>query len=202
MRITYYKSSGEFTRNVDLPEDEITMNLRDDAGFVAGWFDSDSHYFNGTSVVVKEPKPSKYHVFDYDAKVWIDNSPNKIDEIKSSALSEVYENSSKLRSLYVTDIKDQATVYTMKRDEATRFLNDNDPDISDYPLIAAEIGITATTAYEVAQTYLNMSHMFVSALAMLENVRLTAVTAIETATTREAVENAVNTFNAAVSQLV
>ncbi len=82
MRITYYKSSGEFTRKMDLPQDEIAMNLRYDVGFIPEWYNSDTHYFDATTAVTKEPKPSKYHIFDYNTKVWVDNSPNIIDEIK------------------------------------------------------------------------------------------------------------------------
>lgn len=115
------------------------------------------------------------------------------------AIKHINDVSSKVRSKYVTQIQGQEVVYTLKRDEAVRYIADTSPDISRYPLIAAEIGITAATAYEVAQVYLKMSHQFVSSLAMLEHVRLTAIVAIESATTREEIENAINDFNSSIA---
>lgn len=164
--------------------------------------DPNDLYIKDGLIKVRSTCPDEYYSFDIASESWIDNSPNIIDKIKASALIHICDISSKIRSLYVTDIRGQEVVYTMKRDEALRFLSDNEPDIASYPLIAAEIGITAATAYEVAQVYINMSHMFVSALAMLENVRLTAVVAIENATTRAEVENALNALNLSVSQFV
>ena len=155
-------------------------------------------YIKDGLIKVRSTCPGEYYSFDISSETWIDDTLLRLPEIKLKASKVVSDKCSTIRSLYITNVKGQEVVYTMKRDEALRFLNDNDPDISEYPLIAAEIGITAQAAHEVAQIYINMSHMFVQALAALENIRLTAVSAIETATTKADVDDALSQFDTAI----
>ena len=158
-------------------------------------------YLKDGLIKVRPTCPGEYYSFDTVSESWVDDSLTRLPEIKSKALRFVDEECSKVRSSYVTDISGQEMIYTMKRDEAVAYLNDSDPILSDYPLISAEIGITATTAYEVAQIFINMSAMFTQALAALENIRLIAVSTINSATEKTGVDTALEDFSAGLSSL-
>ena len=158
-------------------------------------------YTKNGLIKVRPACPGEYYSFDISSESWIDDSLARLPEIKTKALRFVDEGCSKVRSLYITDIIGQEMIYTMKRDEAISYLNTSDPILSDYPLISAEIGVTATTAYEVAQIYINMSDMFVQALAALENIRLTAGSAIDGATEKTGVDTALDNFSTGLSSL-
>lgn len=155
-------------------------------------------YIKDGSIKVRSICPGDYHSFNISSETWIDNSLERLPEIKLKASKIVSDKCSTIRSLYITDVKGQEVVYTMKRDEAVSYLNDSDPDLSNYPLIAAEIGITGPDAYSVAQIYINMNVMFVRALAALENIRLITVTAIETSATKSDVDAALSQFDTAI----
>lgn len=99
-----------------------------------------------------------------------------------------------VRRLYVTDIPGQEALYLLKEAEARAWLADPVPDPADYPLIVAEIGITGSTAYEVAQVYLNLGALYVQAAAQLEAARLGHIAMAETASTPEAAEAAADAF--------
>ncbi|GHC41739.1 hypothetical protein GCM10007291_49550 [Gemmobacter nanjingensis] len=99
------------------------------------------------------------------------------------------------RAALITDLPGQSMIYLAKEAEAARWAADPAPDLADYPLIAAEIGITAPDGASLAQIWLNLAALWRSAAADLEALRLTTRAAIDAATTLEEV-------GAAVSQLV
>ena len=66
-------------------------------------------------------------------------------------------------------------------------------------MISAEVGVTAGTAYEVAQIFLNMNAILIQTLAALESIRLTAVTTIEDAVEKTNVDIALESFSAGLS---
>lgn len=70
-----------------------------------------------------------------------------------------------------------------KEAEARAFLAEPDPDLADYPMLSAEVGITAPDAETLAQIWLNMVVLWRSAAAGLEALRLTTAAAIEAAGT-------------------
>ena len=159
-------------------------------------------YIKDGLIKVRSTCPGDYHSFDIVSESWVDDSLTRLPEIKSKALRFVDGECSKVRSLYITGISGQEMIYAMKRDEAITYLNDSNPNLSDYPWIYAEIGVTATTAYEVAQIYINMSFMFTQALAALENIRLTTVSAIKDATEKTGVDTALDNFSTGLLTLV
>ena len=158
-------------------------------------------YIKDGLIKVRSNCPGEYHSFDISSESWIDDSLTRLPEIKSKALKLVYDECSKVRSLYITDVVGQEMIYTMKRDEAISYLNTSDPILSDYPLISAEIGVTATTAHEVAQIFINMSNIFAQALAALENIRLIAVSTVNSATEKTGVDTALDNFSIGLSTL-
>ena len=90
-------------------------------------------YIKDGLIKVRPVRPSEYHSFDIDSESWIDDSLNRLSEIKLKALRGVNDECSKVCSLYITSVSGQEVVYTMKRDEAVAYLNDSDPSLSEYP---------------------------------------------------------------------
>ncbi|MFN4191807.1 MAG: hypothetical protein ACK4FR_02595 [Tabrizicola sp.] len=101
-----------------------------------------------------------------------------------------------LRSRIYTDIPGQDALYLEKRAEALAYVRESEmsgepSDLADYPLIAGEVGITAPTAWQLAQIWLHLSDRFKAAGAATETARQRAMMAVETApdlTTLERIE--------------
>jgi hypothetical protein len=99
------------------------------------------------------------------------------------------------RAALITDLPGQSMIYLAKEAEARAWMADPTPDPAAYPLLSAELGITAPDAASLAQIWLNLATLWRSTAADLEALRLTTRAAIDAATTPEEV-------GAAVSQLV
>jgi hypothetical protein len=85
------------------------------------------------------------------------------------------------RNQLITDLPGQDMVYLAKEAEARAWTSAVSPDLADYPLISAEVGITAPDADQLAQLWLNMAALWRSAAAGLEALRLSTQAAIEAA---------------------
>ena len=118
-----------------------------------------------------------------------------IEPIRQSALNKLNERMAEMRSQLVTSLPGQDMVYIRKEEEAKSYLNSIAPVLEDYPLIAAEIGITADTAYQIAQIWMAMSHFWISAAADLEGLRMRIGNAIAQAETEEEIETALSILN-------
>lgn len=119
---------------------------------------------------------------------------------KRAAVAQVNGMADQVRRMFITPIIGQEMVYLEKEAEARRYLNDLEPDLSDYPFISAEVGVSAVTAQQVAQLYLNLGAQWRVVGSMLENVRLGSIAAIEAATTLAQISAAVDAAAAAVGQ--
>ena len=99
-----------------------------------------------------------------------------------------------VRRRFITPILGQEMLYIEKEAEARRYVAlDPEPvDLSDFPFVAAEVGVTAPTAQQVAQLYLNLGAQWRAVGSQLENVRLSGVTAVEAATSLAAIQAAVD----------
>ncbi len=89
------------------------------------------------------------------------------------------------RLKYITPGAGQAMTYQQKATEAAACLADTDPDPADYPLLAAEIGITGATLAEVAQAVHDAHQMWRVIGAQIEAARLGGKAAIDAADTEE-----------------
>ena len=98
-----------------------------------------------------------------------------------------------VRLKYVTDIPGQQTIYTEKQAEARSYLTTvpAPATLADYPLLAAEVGVTAPTARQLAQVWANKAVLFKQVAAITEKLRMQAAFAIEAAPTEAAVDAAV-----------
>ena len=78
------------------------------------------------------------------------------------------------RAQYITALLGQDMIYLAKEAEARSWLAAVTPDLADYPLLSAEIGLTAPTPDALAQVWLNLAAIWRAAAARLEVVRLSA----------------------------
>jgi hypothetical protein len=125
-----------------------------------------------------------------------------IDPIKANYKSRIGLKISSIRSGFITDLVGQEMIYLRKEAEAIAYISATDPVLSDYPMIQAEVGITAPTGYEVAQIWLYMSQMWQVVASQLEAIRLTAVNAIASATTEAEIIDAFATFETSLAAFV
>jgi len=109
---------------------------------------------------------------------------DRLAEAKLRAVALVNAEAGRVRSLYITVMPGQEMIYLLKEAEARNFLAQENPpvDLTDYPFLAAEVGVTAPTAYQLAQTWANIATMWRQIAAEIENGRLTKIRLIEAAT--------------------
>ena len=100
---------------------------------------------------------------------------------KSEVIARVNAAVTAARRLYVTELPGQEMIYMAKEAEALRYLSLPEPDLSEYPLLSAEVGITAPSAHELAQIWANMGALWRYAAAQIEGMRMTALIAIDAA---------------------
>lgn len=102
------------------------------------------------------------------------------------------------RKAFITAIPGQEMVYQAKEAEAKAYIASPPATLDDFPLLAAEVGITAPTAYELAQLWLNMAAQWRGIAAQLETLRLGTIGAIEDAETRAEIETALASFTSSL----
>lgn len=108
-----------------------------------------------------------------------------LDEIKASLKASIDTAAEIERRKYITAGSGQAMTYMQKADEAARYLAAVEPIAVDYPLLSAEIGITAPTIREVAVTVNAAYTQWQQIGAAIEAARLGTKVAIEAAMTAE-----------------
>lgn len=111
--------------------------------------------------------------------------PPALDIVKSRLKAQLDADAEAVRLQFITAGAGQAMTYQQKAAEAAACLADPDPDAADYPLLSAEIGITAETLVGVA-TVVNGQHQawrFIG--GQIEAARLNGKKAIAEALTAE-----------------
>jgi hypothetical protein len=115
-------------------------------------------------------------------------------QLQAQALTTIDTQAENIRLMYITPGSGQSMVYREKQQEAAAFLAAyqtqaaaDAADLTTYPLISAEIGITAADAWGVAQVFASVYTSWKTVAAAIERVRLTAKQQIAAATTPAAV---------------
>ncbi len=114
---------------------------------------------------------------------------------KVAAIAQFNDYIGKIRLKYITDIPGQQTIYTQKQAEALAYLQAG-PDpatLTDYPLLTAEIGVTAPTAWQLAQVWANKAVLWKQVAPFTERQRMEASAAIAAATNEAGVDAALQT---------
>jgi hypothetical protein len=97
------------------------------------------------------------------------------------------------RARFITSGSGQAMVYQAKTAEAAAWLAANSPaDLTGYPFIAAEVGITMPTAAELVALWQAMEAGWRQAAALIEAARMGGKIAVEQAADFDAVDTARN----------
>lgn len=124
-----------------------------------------------------------------------------IEPMKQRAIALVNTRVGERRAALITTLPGQQMLYLRKEDEARAYvaLAEEPTTLADYPLIAAEVGITAETPWQLAQLWLAMSALWKSTAAQLEGLRMSTIGAIGAATTAAEIDAAVAAFTAASS---
>lgn len=116
---------------------------------------------------------------------------------KTSAVGVVNLVMNSVRSKYITNIAGQESIYRIKYEEAVAYIAaDPEPaDLTDYIYMAKEVGVTAPTALELAQVYLNLDAQWRALGALLEEIRIATIASIRAATTKEEIWLIVDGFH-------
>jgi hypothetical protein len=122
---------------------------------------------------------------DFPPKV-VDETPEPtFEQIKAWYKGSVDGQAENSRSKYITLGSGQAMTYMQKASEAKAYLAAAMPVDTDYPLILAEVGITAATLGEVATVVNGAFAQWQQIGAAIETARLGTKAAIEAAVTVE-----------------
>jgi len=117
-------------------------------------------------------------------------TPAELAAAKADAIIAIDADAEAQRLRYVTPGAAQQLVYEAKRHEAVALASDESPDPSNYPLLSAEIGITASTLTDVGAAVLLTAAQWRNVAAAIEHLRLGAKQAVAAATTIAAVHAA------------
>lgn len=113
-----------------------------------------------------------------------------LDALRAEAMAQVDAEAERLRLTLITPGAGQALVYERKRAAAERMVGDPEPQPTDDPLLAAEVGITAPTLTGVGAAVRAIARDWIAAAAAIEAARLRAKAAIAAATTPSAIRAA------------
>lgn len=123
-----------------------------------------------------------------------------IADLRAAAIEALNTHVAATRRRYITDLPGQDGIYLAKEAEASAWLSAGKPaDLTGYPLIAAEAGITAPTPWELVQLWLNLGALWRQAAAAIEHVRQTAYLAVATAANETDIAQAVAIAAAALA---
>ena len=165
-------------------------------------------YVVGGIAKLLPPQPDQHHVWDLASEAWVDprtaeqvaaDATAALEAARTAALARGLEMRAAARLLYITDIPGQDAIYQAKLEEARAYVLDADPAAADYPLIWSEVGVTAPTAAEVAQVFLNLNAMWKSAAALIDGVYFGAQAAIMAASNEAEMQAALDVLAGAVN---
>lgn len=119
-----------------------------------------------------------------------------LELVKQRAVSQIERMAEAARLTFITNGSGQALVYQAKKEEAVRFLQTYASSTAaetavteNWPMLGAELNITAPTLWVIAQTVNYLANSWIGAAAMIETQRLTAKNAVVTALTETAVKS-------------
>lgn len=126
---------------------------------------------------------------------------NKLEELRADAQREVLSSIKAARMAYITSLPGQDAIYQAKEVEAKNYLLELPTTLDNYPLLAAEVGLTAPTAYELAQVWLNMASNWRIIASKLETARMVANQGTQIATSKEELNTIISTLKTTLSAI-
>ncbi|MCD2176432.1 hypothetical protein [Rhizobium sp. C1] len=123
----------------------------------------------------------------------IEPTQGELRQIKQALIEEINAAAEAERKRYITAGEGQAMTYTEKLAQARAFLAATEPNAADYPMIANEVGITASTASGVASAVIDAYTAWVAIGAAIEKIRMQTNMAITEAADADAARAVRNT---------
>lgn len=203
--IVYTVATGKITRQITVVDSlELHQNLHEGEAYLLGSTNPATGYVKNGAVKSYPEKPQPFMTFDFAAEAWIDARDAEaracdLDEARQEAIFCVNQRVGRARQKFITDLPGQDVIYLRKEREAVAYLAEANPTLADYPLLSAEVGVTAATAYQVAQIWVHKSQSWQQTAAALEAIRLRGVNAIAAATTEAEAVQALHAFDAALT---
>lgn len=127
----------------------------------------------------------------------------ELAQAKAEASLRVNTAAGQARLAVYTDLPGQHAIYLQKRLEAQAYLaaTPRPKDLTGFPFLAAEVGVTAPTAEALAQVWISRGQLFESFGAATESARMTALKAIATVPDMAALEKAEAEFDARLAAI-
>ena len=116
--------------------------------------------------------------------------------LKANAIAVINKAVGRARLAYITDIAGQEAIYAEKAAEAKAYVALIFPpaNLANFPMLAAEIGITAPDAAQLAQVWLNMQAQLRIVGAQSEQMRLGAINLINAALSQSEIDQILEEF--------
>lgn len=179
-------------------EGDLLANVPDNMDYIEGWYNPSEFYVSDGEPVAYPPKPFQWMTFDYVTHEWIDaRGEADLEVLRASAMIKLNNVIQNQRRMLITDLPGQDMIYLRKEQEGRAYLaaSPEPTDLSSYPLLTAEVGITAPTAHQVAMIWVQLADMWVIAAAQIEAYRLTIGAQIQAASTFEALTALMDSLN-------
>lgn len=129
-----------------------------------------------------------------------------LSRARAQAVENINRRTGDFRKRVYTDIAAQAGIYMDKRAEAVAYVaaveHGSEPEtLADYPYLEGEVGVTAPTAWQLAQIWLHRNDTFSVLGSATESVRRRAIVAVETAPDFDTIETIEAAFTEALNSL-
>lgn len=187
MTVTYSifrADTGQYVKTITAPSKaDIDLNTGADEVSREGEHPAES-YLDGEEVKPLPPRPGEWAV--WGGSEWIDprtpaDLAAELEAHRQGATARIASLRGQARLAYITDLPGQDMLYIAKAEEAAAYLSDPAPADADYPLVMSEVGITAPTAYEVAQVFANLNALWKYAAGSLDAACFQAEAAVQQA---------------------
>lgn len=106
---------------------------------------------------------------------WRDATAEDITAARADAVAAINQRAGAVRALFITELPAQQMIYLAKEAEARAYLAATPADLGQYPLIAAEVGITADTALALAQLWVGTANQWRALAANIEGIRMSHI---------------------------
>lgn len=190
----YDPATGQILRTGLCGVDDVIHQAGAGEAVIALATDPARHYVKSGARYSYPPRPGSWASWDLEAEAWIDARSAEVlaadlHLARAEAHQRILSAVALARRALITDLPGQDMVYLAKEAEAQRWQGDATPDPVDYPLISAELGLTAPDAPTLVALWLSTAAAWRAAAARLERLRLSARPALELASTESEVES-------------
>lgn len=197
---TFYDPTGRYVSSISMPNEEaVQLNTPPGATTIAGWFPEDTYLHDGeVRTIPAKPGSGEYWIFETASGQWVDP---RNDEELAIALAQTRRETvvainlirGETRTRFITSIPGQDMVYMEKERTARAWMAEFqatgvEPLPDAYPAIAAEIGLTGESAFQVAYIYIYKSEEWRHLSPIIERVSIKYLNLADAAQTVEALD--------------